>query len=82
MHGIILKRRTNQKFKNMKSIYLLIEDDKQADQGFIRGQTTDQQKGLKWAKGNARKSGSFASTKTGFQSKEKAFDVIDKNDLK
>jgi len=30
----------------MKNIYLLIEDDKQADEGFIRGQTTDPQKGL------------------------------------
>lgn len=66
----------------MGKIYLLIEDDKQTDEGFIRGQTTDEQKGLEWAKSNARESGSFASTKTGFASKEKAFDVIDKDHLK
>lgn len=65
----------------MKNIYLLIEEDKETGEGFVRGQTVDENKGLDWAKQNARKEKSFTSTETGFATKTKAFDVIDKNDL-
>ena len=65
----------------MKNIYLLIEEDKETGEGFVRGQTADENKGLDWAKQNARKEKSFTSTETGVATKTKAFDVIDKNDL-
>jgi len=66
----------------MKNIYLLIEENKTTGEGFVRGQTTDAQIGLTWAKDNARKSAAFVKTNTGFATKGAAFDVIDKNDLK
>ena len=66
----------------MKDIFLLIEENKETKEGFIRGQTTDQNKGLDWAKHNAKKDGSFVTTETGFASKNRAFDVIEKEDLK
>ena len=66
----------------MKNIFLLIEENKETGEGFIRGQTTDQNKGLDWAKHNAKKDGSFVTTETGFASKNRAFDVIEKEDLK
>jgi hypothetical protein len=66
----------------MKDIFLLIEENKETQEGFIRGQTTDENKGLEWAKDNAKKDGSFVTTKTGFASKSKAFDVVWKEDLK
>ena len=66
----------------MKDIFLLIEENKETGEGFIRGQTTDQNKGLDWAKHNAKKDGSFVTTETGFASKNRAFDVIEKEDLK
>ena len=34
----------------MKDIFLLIEENKETQEGFIRGQTTDEQKGLDWRK--------------------------------
>ena len=66
----------------MKDIFLLIEENKETQEGFIRGQTTDEKKGLEWAKDNAKKEGSFVTTETGFASKSKAFDVIEKDELK
>ena len=66
----------------MENIFLLIEENKETKEGFIRGQTTDQNKGLEWAKNNAKKDGSFVTTETGFASKSKAFDVVWKEDLK
>ena len=66
----------------MKDIFLLIEENKETQEGFIRGQTTDEKKGLEWAKNNAKKDGSFVTTETGFASKSKAFDVVWKEDLK
>ena len=70
-----MPKNTNHNHSNMKNIYLLIEEDKETGEGFVRGQTADENKGLDWAKQNARKEKSFTSTKT------KAFDVIDKSDL-
>ena len=61
---------------------MLIEENKETGEGFIWGQTTDQNKGLEWAKDNAKKDGSFVTTETGFASKNRAFDVIEKEDLK
>jgi hypothetical protein len=65
----------------MENIFLLIEENKETGEGFVRGQTTDEQKGFDWAKDNAKKDGSFVTTETGFASKETAFDVIEKSEL-
>ncbi len=66
----------------MENIFLLIEENKETQEGFIRGQTTDEQKGLDWAKNNVKKDGSFVTTETGFASKKTAFDVIEKSELR
>ena len=66
----------------MENIFLMIEEKKETQEGVIRGQTTDQNKGLEGAKNNAKKDGSFVTTETGFASKSKAFDEIDKDELK
>ena len=66
----------------MKPIILLVEESKETGECFVRGQTTDPQKANEWAKSNARQSGSFCSTETGFATKHKAFDTILKDDLK
>jgi len=66
----------------MKDVFALIEENKLTGEGFVRGQTTDGQKGLDWAKENAQKSAAFVKTGTGFATKGSAFDVINKSELK
>lgn len=66
----------------MKPILILVEENKETENVFVRGQTTDENKAFDWALENARKQKQFIQTPTGFATHKSRFDVIDKDDLK